>query len=216
MNADRLLKLFVPKEHKFVDLFEASAGNLLNAARLLREMMMNSSHGEFELIYNQIRDLEHEGDRITKNTYEQLNKSFITSFDREDIHQLTANIDDVVDLIHSISKRILLYRPNRFIPAFVEITGLILEAAKEIHTGILLLKDPERNKLNIIEACGRIKSWEHKADDIYFTGANELFSLESDTIELIKINKILENLESCINEEEKVANTIKTIVIKIV
>jgi len=215
MKADSFLKFFVPKEHAFADLFEENSKNLLMAATLLQKMMLNSEAEEFERIYKEIKEVEHKGDDITKRTYVQLNKSFITSFDREDIHQLTAHIDDTVDLIDGIGRRIVLYKPKKLIPVFVNISMLILEAAKDIERAIILLKNPETNKVKIMEVCGRIKNTEHKADDIYYSGASELFSHESDTKELIKISKILENLEKCINEEEKISNTIKTIIIKI-
>ena len=215
MKADSFLKFFVPKEHAFADLFGENSQNLLKAAILLHEMMLNSNAEDFERIYKEIKDVEHKGDDITRRTYEQLNKSFITSFDREDIHQLTAHIDDTVDLIDGIGRRIVLYKPKKLIPVFIDISELILEAAKDIETAIRLLKNAESNKVRIMEVCSRINSTEHKADDVYYSGASELFSNESDTKELIKISKILENLERCINEEERIANTIKTIIIKI-
>ncbi len=215
MKADSFLKFFVPKEHAFADLFEESSQNLLKAATLLQEMMLNTKAEDFERIYKEIKDLEHIGDEITRRTYEQLNKSFITSFDREDIHQLTAHIDDVVDLIDGISRRIVLYKPKKLMPVFIDCSNLILEAANDIEEAIRLLKNSEANKIKIMEVCGRIKILEHKADEVYYAGASELFTNESDTKELIKISKILENLERCINEEEKIANTIKTIIIKI-
>jgi predicted phosphate transport protein (TIGR00153 family) len=215
MKADSFLKFFVPKEHAFADLFGENSQNLLKAAILLHEMMLNSKAEDFERIYKEIKDVEHRGDDITRRTYEQLNKSFITSFDREDIHQLTAHIDDTVDLIDGISRRIVLYKPKKLIPVFIDISELILEAAKDIETAIRLLKHAESNKVRIMEVCSRINITEHKADDVYYSGASELFSNESDTKELIKISKILENLERCINEEERIANTIKTIIIKI-
>ncbi|MBI5009186.1 MAG: DUF47 family protein [Bacteroidia bacterium] len=215
MKADSFLKFFVLKEHAFADLFEESSQNLLKAAILLNELMLNSKPEDFERIYREIKNVEHRGDDITRKTYEQLNKSLITSFDREDIHELTAHIDDTVDLIDEISRRIVLYKPKKLIPVFIDISKLILEAAKDIERAVLLLKHPESNKVRIMEICNRIKITEHKADDVYFSGASELFIHESYTKELIKISKILENLERCINEEEKIANTLKTIIIKI-
>ena len=76
--------------------------------------------------------MEHIGDEITNKTYEQLNKSFITPFDREDIHELTANIDDVVDSINGIARRICLYRPKKMMPIYKEMSELVYEGAKEI------------------------------------------------------------------------------------
>lgn len=215
MKADRLLKFFVPKENAFVDLFEENSRNLVNAARLLKEMMLDSSYEQFEIFQKEIKNIEHTADSVTNKIYEQLNKSLITAFDRDDIHQITGHLDEVVDLINGVSRRIVLYRPKKLAPVFVDLTGLILEAAQDINSAIILLRSPEANKLKIIETCSRIKDWERKADELYFSGVSDLYSGESDTKELIKISKILETLEKCINEEEKVSNTIKTIIIKI-
>jgi predicted phosphate transport protein (TIGR00153 family) len=99
-------------------MFESDAQNLVKAAELLKEIFRNTEIGEHERIYKEIRDVEHIGDDITNKTYEQLNKSFITPFDREDIHELTANIDDVVDSINGIARRICLYRPKQLMPIY--------------------------------------------------------------------------------------------------
>ena len=91
---------------------------------------------------------------------------------------------------------------------------LIFEAAKEIETAILSLNDPVINKQKITKACESVKAIEHKADEIYFEGALELFEMENDTKELLKNNKILEILETCVDQEEDVTDTLKTILIK--
>jgi len=214
MNIDSFLKFFVPKDHSFFPLFESDASNLLKAAELLEELMNSTAIGEYERIHKEIKDIEHIGDEITDKTYLQLNKSFITPFDREDIHQLTANIDDVVDSINGIGRRILLYKPKKLMPVYRELAGKIYEGAKEIETAVHCLKDPVANKEKITDACDRVKSIEHEADELYFKGVSELFEKEEDPKELLKNNKILEILERCVDEEEDVTDTIKAILIK--
>jgi predicted phosphate transport protein (TIGR00153 family) len=214
MNIDSFLKFFVPKDHSFFPLFESDAKNLVSAAGLLKELMASGDTLDHERIYKEIRDFEHIGDEITIKTYEQLNKSFITPFDREDIHELTANIDDVVDSINGIARRICLYRPKKLMPIYKEMAKLVYEGAKEVETAILCLKDPVANKEKIRRACGIVNAIEHKADEIYFAGISELFEQEEDPKELIKNNKILEMLERCVDEEEDVTDTLKAILIK--
>jgi predicted phosphate transport protein (TIGR00153 family) len=214
MNLDSILKIFVPKDHSFFPLFESDAQNLVKATELLRELMASTETNDHERFHNEIRDIEHIGDEITTKTYEQLNKSFITPFDREDIHELTAHIDDVVDSINGISRRVFLYRPKKLIPIYKEIADLIYEAAKEIETAIHCLKDPVANKEKITRACGIVTAIEHRADELYFKGVSELFEKEEDPKELLKNNKILEYLERCVDEEEDVTDTLKTILIK--
>ena len=214
MKISSLPGFLVPKQNPFINLFEENIRNLKKTAGSLNDLMNNTKADDFERIHNEIKDLEHIGDEITKKTYEQLNKSFITPFDRDDIHELTAHIDDVVDFIDGISRRILLYKPKMISSAFRELSELISEAADEIDKAIHMLKNTSENKSKIMIACQSVKHIEHKADEIYYLGVSELFANETDTKELIKMSKILENLEKCINEEEKIANTLKTIIVK--
>ena len=214
MNIDSFLKFFVPKDHSFFPLFESGAQNLLSAAQLLKELMSSSEIAEHERLNKEIKNVEHIGDDITDKTYIQLNKSFITPFDREDIHELTAHIDDVVDSINGISRRICLYKPKKMMPIYKEMANLIYEGAKEIQTAVDCLKDPVANKEKITRACERVTAIEHEADELYFLGASELFEKEEDPKELIKNNKILEILERCVDEEEDVTDTLKAVLIK--
>jgi predicted phosphate transport protein (TIGR00153 family) len=130
VNIDTVLKFFVPKDHSFFPLFESDAQNLVKAAELLTKLMASANLEDHDRINKEIRDLEHVGDEITVKTYLQLNKSFITPFDREDIHELTATIDDVVDTINGISRRMILYKPKKLIPVYTEMAELIYKAAK--------------------------------------------------------------------------------------
>jgi predicted phosphate transport protein (TIGR00153 family) len=214
MNIDSILKFFVPKDHSFFPLFEADAENLVKAAYLLKELMSTEDQAEHERIHKEIVNIEHIGDEITNKTYEQLNKSFITPFDREDIHELTAHIDDVVDSINGISRRVCLYKPKKLVPIYSELASLIAEGAIEIKNAVHCLKDPVANKEKITKACDKVKEIEHKADELYFEGASMLFEKEEDPKELLKKNKILEILERCVDEEEDVTDTLKAILIK--
>ena len=214
MNIDSFLKFFVPKDHSFYPLFESDAENLVKATLLLKELMTGNDNAEHERINKEIKIIEHIGDEITDKTYQQLNKSFITPFDREDIHELTAHIDDVLDSINGISRRICLYKPKKLIPVYSEMASLIHLGALEIRNAVHCLNEPVANKNKITAACDKVKEIEHKADELYFMGVTELFENEADPKELLKNNKILEILERCVDEEEDVTDTIKAILIK--
>jgi predicted phosphate transport protein (TIGR00153 family) len=214
MNIDSFLKFFVPKDHSFFPLFESDVHNLVKATELLRELMSTTEPDDHERLFKEIRDVEHIGDEITNKTYEQLNKSFITPFDREDIHELTAHIDDVVDSINGIARRICLYKPKKMMPIYKEMAEMIYDGAKEIEAAIHCLKDPVDNKKKIMQACDKVKEIEHNADELYFVGVSDLFEKEEDPKELLKNNKILEILERCVDEEEDVTDTLKAILIK--
>lgn len=214
MNIDKLLKFFVPKDHSFYPLFEEDAKNLVKAAELLNELLSSTDHEERERINKQIKDVEHIGDQITDKTFQQLNKSFITPFDREDIHELAGHIDDVVDSINGISRRICLYKPRTLMPVYKQMAEMILEAAKEIEVCISCLNDVAANKVEITKACNKVTDIEHKVDEYYFVAVSELFDKETDPAEILKNNKILEILERCVDEEEDVTDVIKSILIK--
>ena len=215
MSIDKFLKFFVPKDHSFFPLFENASNNLVKAARLLKELMSKEDPAEHDKINKEIRDFEHIGDEITNKTYEQLNKSFITPFDREDIHKLTTNIEDVLDAIYGISRRICLYKPQKFLPAYEKFADLILEAAIEIEKAVICLKDPASHIEKIKISCNRVKNIERLADKIYFDGILELFEKEENPKEILKKNKIFEIVERCADKQKDVTETIKSILIKI-
>jgi uncharacterized protein len=214
MNIDKLLKFFVPKDHSFYPLFEQDAKNLMKAADLLVQMISSTEPEDHERFNKEIKEVEHIGDEITDKTYQQLNKSFITPFDREDIHELIAHIDDVVDSINGIARRICIYKPKKLMPVYKEMADSIYQAAKEIEICIHCLNDAAANKDEITKACDNVKEIEHKADEYYYVAISELFDKEKDPAELLKNNKILEILERCVDEEEDVTDTIKSILIK--
>lgn len=214
MNIDKFLKFFVPKDHSFYPLFEEDSKNLVKATELLKEMMSAAELEEHERIHKEIKEIEHLGDIITDKTYHLLNKSFITPFDREDIHELTAHIDDVVDSINGVSRRICLYKPKKLMPVYKEMAEMIYMAAKEIEICVHCLNDAAANKDIITRACEKVTEIEHRADEYYYVAIAELFEKEKDAAELIKNNKILEILERCVDEAEDVTDTIKTILIK--
>jgi len=211
---DSLIKFFVPKDHSFFPLFESGAQNLVKATELLKILFNSTEADEHERINKEIKNVELIGDEITNKTFKQLNKSFIIPFEREDIHELTKHIDDLVDCINGISRRVCLYKPKKMVPIYFEMAQLIFEGSKEIESAVHCLKDPVANKKKITQACNRVKSIERQADELYFTGVSDMVETELDTKELIKNNKILELLERCIDKEVDVTETMKAILIK--
>ena len=106
MKIDAFLKLFVPRDDSFFPLFEEAAGILIRASELLQQLMDAATLEERAVLIKQIKAAEHDGDELTHKIYQQLNKSFITPFDREDIQELTSKLDDVIDFINGTAQRI--------------------------------------------------------------------------------------------------------------
>jgi len=214
MNIDNILKFFVPKDHAFFPLFEKDALNLIKTAELLKLLLSTEDIEQQETFTKQIKEFEKIGDDITHSIFDQLNKSFISPFDREDIQQFASNIDDVVDTINGVGQRIRLYKPKNYIPVYLEFAEILFQAAKEIEFSVNLLKDPSKNKDKIMQSCITINTLENKADELYHLGISTLFENEKDPFELIKKKEILETLEKAVDKAEDVSDAIKTILVK--
>ncbi|MCK9422231.1 MAG: DUF47 family protein [Bacteroidales bacterium] len=215
MNLDSLLKYFVPKDTSFFPLFEDGAKVLIKAADLLKELMATETIDQRTPIIKQIKSVEHEGDEIAHKIYHQLNKSFITPFDREDIQELTSYLDDVIDYINGAAQRIGLYKPKSIHPVFKDFAEVICDAAKEIEFSLHGLRNSGKNHEKILQSCINLNTLENRADDLYHDGISNLFENEKDTIELIKNKEIIATLEKTVDMAEDVSDIIKTILIKL-
>ena len=214
MNLDKILSFFVPKDVAFFPLFVEDTRILIKGSELLKKLMSCENPEERTEISREIKVVEHEGDAATHKIFQQLNKSFITPFDREDIQELASTIDDVLDYINGTSQRVSLYKPKALIPIFVEMAELIHQATKEIEIAVTDLHEAGKNREKIIQSCITLNTIENKGDDLYHLGIMNLFEDERDAAELIKKKEILETLEKCIDKAEDVSDCIKTIIIK--
>jgi uncharacterized protein len=214
MNLDKILSYFVPKDVAFFPLFVEDTRILIKGSELLQKLMSSKTYEDQTEISREIKAVEHEGDAVTHKIFQQLNKSFITPFDREDIQELASTIDDVLDYINGTGQRVSLYKPKTLIPIFSEMAVLISQATKEIETAVTALHEAGKNREKIIQSCINLNTIENKGDDLYHLGIMKLFEEEKDPAELIKKKEILETLEKCIDKAEDVSDTIKTIIIK--
>lgn len=213
MNLTKLFQILVPKDKKFFPLFEQDAENLVKAAVLLNKLFLVNDQAETEQIIKKIKEHEKIGDDFTHKIFDELNKTFITPFDREDIYMLNSSLDDVLDYINSCAKKIQLYKPKTMLPHYLELSELILQGAREIRVGLNELKNiknPQKIKLS----CVRINEIENQADDIYHQAITDLYENEKDAIELIKKMDILAALEEATDKEEDISDVIKSIIIK--
>jgi len=213
MNFTKLFQVLVPKDKKFFPLFEQDAENLVKAAVLLNKLFLVNDPSEAEQIIKKIKEHEKIGDDFTHKIFDELNKTFITPFDREDIYMLNSSLDDVLDYINSCAKKIQLYKPKSMLPHYLELSELILQGAREIRVGLSELKNI-KNPQKIKQSCIRINEIENQADDIYHQAITDLYENEKDAIELIKKMDILAALEEATDKEEDISDVIKSIIIK--
>ncbi len=214
MGLNGILHTLLPKDDKFFGHFERAVENLLNAARIFKELMTNSiSPQERAQKIRKIEELEHRGDEVTHQIYNDLSSTFVTPLDREDIHQIASKLDDVLDYIHGAATRIVLYRVETISPDLERLATMIYQAVEELHRAIPQLRDL-REVSSIRDALVKVNSIENEADDLFERSIANLFETCKDPILLIKTKELLVSLETATDKCEDVANAIESIIVK--
>jgi predicted phosphate transport protein (TIGR00153 family) len=161
----------------------------------------------------EIKRLEHQGDQIAHETFDLLNRTWITPIDREDIHTLVKTLDDVLDFIDAAASRIVLYRITTTTPELKKITAVIVQSAVAIQKALALLSDLKHSR-QILDACVEINRLENEADTVAQLAIGKLFAETKDPIEIMKWKEIYDFVEGATDRCEDVANTLEAIVIK--
>ena len=202
---------FIPREEKFFELFEGSAQNMVKVAHKLKELVDTWENvGEKA---SEITELEHEGDKITHRIMGQLNRTFVTPFDREDIALLAQTLDDVTDFIHHAADAMLIYKVNRPGESARKLSEIIVQAAEEVEKAMPQLR--HRARLGqILERCVEINRLENVADTVYRSAMGELFTNTTDITEIIKWREIYEHMEAATDRCEDVANVLEGVALK--
>ncbi len=201
-------KLF-KKDEKFFKIFSQMTVHILEAAEILGNMLKNPAE-DLSPMSAKIKDIEHKGDELTHQVIDELNKTFITPLDREDLYALGKALDDVLDLIDSAASRIVLFRIREPIGSAREIAAVILNQATEIGAAVSSLRDNGK----VVERCIEINRLENDADRLFQTAIGALFDEVKDPIEVIKRKEIIETLEAATDKAEDVANVLESIVVK--
>jgi len=205
---------FTPKETKFFPILTEMADVILVASDLIIECVQNNNHELAIEYYKKIKEQEKKGDKLSAKVFDELNSTFITPFDREDIHHLADKIDDVTDYINSCAKKIVLYNPKQIPAKAVDIAKLIREDAIAIQKAVNELDVLKKNSNKIKEYCLELKVIENKADDVYENFLIDLFENQKDAVEIIKMKEIMSELEKATDAAEHVGKIIKTIIVK--
>jgi predicted phosphate transport protein (TIGR00153 family) len=198
----------LPKEVRFVEMFGELGVAMERGAILLRETLRDPHNAEVEV--ETLKSVEHEGDQITHAVMTRLNQTFITPFDREDIHRLAASMDDVLDLVYDAGERLVMYRIEAPSSAAIELSDLIVKQCGQIRKAVGALEAHEQ----VLACCIDIKGFENDADRLARAAIANLFERERDPIALIKLKELYETLETATDKAEDVANVLETIVLK--
>lgn len=205
---------FTPNEPKFFPLLKQLSEVLSAASALLVESMQHDSAAERAEYYKQIKEKEREGDKLTHSIFDQLSTTFITPFDREDIHDLASCMDDVIDGINSCAKRINIYNPRPISDSGKELSRLIQEESLCIVKAMDELETFRKNPAQLRQYCAKLHDIENQADDVYEFFITRLFEEEKDCIELIKIKEIMHELEKTTDAAEHVGKILKNLIVK--
>jgi len=200
----------VPQDKAFFDLFDEMAGTVVAAADLLVDFVENFEDVKEKC--RQVKELEHQGDDITHQIYEQLNRTFITPLEPEEISRLASALDDILDYIDGTAQQMYSYGITETDDSMIELAKLIQLSVVEIEkavTGIRSIKDPGL----IEERCIEVNRLENIADNVLGHAIMDLFKTK-DAITIIKLKDIYENLEMATDKCEDVANVLSDIAIR--
>lgn len=200
---------FLPRQEDFYDLFVDVASRAVEASRLLTALLTGKPE-DASYHVDAIRKLENECDELTHEVVRRLDRTFITPIDREDIHLLATDLDDVVDRIDATARRAKIFRVGRSPEGVATLCGVVEEIVQEVLNAVTALRDGK----DVMVHCIKAKRLEEKGDAVYHDMLGKLFDQETDPIRIIKWKEMFDMLEEALDESEDVANDIESIVLK--
>lgn len=198
----------MPRRSIFFTLFSQHADNALEAARALEDLLANFNHVEDKI--KNLHAIEHHGDKLTHEIIRNLNETFVTPLDREDIVGLASRLDDVTDLAYDVAETVQLYHVTAIRPAAVRQAEVLVRASDELRLAVSKLE-----KLGTLESHWiKVHTLENEGDAVFREALGALFAGSSDPVEIIKWKDLHEKLELAIDRCEDVANIIEMLVVK--
>ncbi|MGQ0624194.1 MAG: DUF47 domain-containing protein [Sporichthyaceae bacterium] len=200
---------FTPRQSSFYEMFEASATNLVVGVKILTELL-GSAPADRPAINERMKAAEHASDEITHGIMKEVNSSFITPFDREDIYRLASSLDDVMDAIEAAVDLVVLYNISE-LPSGLADQVEVLERAAEITAAAM----PRLKAMkNMREYWIEINRLENAGDAVYRRLLAKLYSGEFDALTVMKLKEVVDQLEAAADAFENVANTVESIAVK--
>lgn len=200
----------VPQEERFFELFDAAAANVVKGAELLLELVNNP--GRAAELRHQIEEVEHEGDITTHEIADRLNRTFVTPFDHEDIHNLAGRMDDVLDNIEATADRMFLYDAGTPSAEMVALVEVLHEATVTLQKAVAGLQNM-KNARRVLDYCIEIHRLENVGDEDSRKALAKLFKT-SDAIYALKWKELYDHVENAIDKCEDVASIVEGIVVK--
>ena len=204
----------MPREGRFFNLFDSHAKLIVEGALALEDVLRNYEiKKDREAGIKTIEDAEHAADRITHETVQLLHTTFVTPFDRDDIHRLISRMDDVLDLIQDTGESLVLYDIQKVTPEATQLAELLRRCAERVQSAVGLMASMA-DAPAILKICQEIDKLESEADKVMRSAISELFRNETDTRQLIKLKAVYESLESATDKCQDVANVIESVVLE--
>lgn len=200
-----------PKETNFFDMFDQLAAVAVEASEYFYDITSKGIYNED--VVSKMQDIEHKGDQITHTIIDSLNKTFITPFDREDIHALANELDSIIDMLNTMINRMRVYRINGVNNDLVEFAEVLKKSTAAVELAVKALRDT-KNLMSAREHCIEINRLENVGDRMRDTILGKLFDNATDPIYLIKWKEIIIDAETTLDICEDVANVIESIIVK--
>jgi uncharacterized protein len=198
----------IPRNQDFYVLFERAAANLAETAGLLLHMV--TEFRDPEASHAEISQREHEGDEITHEIMRALNTTFVTPFDREDIHKLASDLDDILDGIEAVADLLVLHRIEQPLPEMRQLADVLTRAAEQCYQAVTRL----RGFAGLDQYWVEINRLENEGDRVYRQTVAKLFSGDYKAMDVLKWKDLIDQMEAAIDGCEDVANTLESIVLK--
>ena len=202
---------FMPKEVKFFDYLNLQGENLVKATGYFKSILKNGVMDEASA--RKIHDLEHEGDTLTHEITDMLNRTFITPIDREDIYALANQLDDVLDMLNAMAGRMKLYKLDPGDEYFSQFIDVIDQSSVALANAVKHMHDSKRTR-RVLDHCIEINRLENAGDHALGVAIGKLFQGKPDPLEVMKWKEIYETIEHAIDKCEDVAHTLETILVK--
>lgn len=203
----------IPRETKFFDMLSNQVESIIKSVNYFKTELIEKENINEETV-KKMKDFEHESDMISHEIIDKLNETFITPIDREDIHKMVNEIDDIMDLINVIANRLYIYKITKVKDTYLpEFMNDISESIQAMHMAIKNLKEIKKTR-RILEYCIEINRLENSGDSLREKAIKDLFEKEKDPINIIKWKEIYEIAETILDLTEKVAKTIEEVLVK--
>jgi predicted phosphate transport protein (TIGR00153 family) len=197
-----------PRDTSFYDHFTAAGANLVAGARLLQDGL--AAGADRAAMAHKMRDIEHANDEVTHATMRQLNGTFVTPFDREDIYRLASKLDDVLDHMEAAAELVVLYDVEDLPEETQQVVDVLVRASQVTSDALPGL----RGMKNLEEYWIEVNRLENEADQLYRRTVARLFSGQYDALTAMKLKDIADELEAAADSLEDVADTVETIAVK--